>query len=616
LKERQPFPVAFLTSCLRGKEMNNIFVINNKQINLNEDILVIESKSGLPVVKFNGFCLSSQYDPIREAKRLANQHYRKNHAHVLFGLSFSYLAKEILNKMAESDFLLIIEPSNRLFEEVKARGGLEPLINHNRVFFIVNYDNQQIEEEIKFLVSADYNAQIEIIISPNYEKLYSQYIKNLEETIKKNIKLSIMNLGTISFFSKIWQKNLLYNLYDSWRSLPFKVFNNRFTCPVIIVSSGPSLTKQLEYLRTVKEKESALIIAAGSTINPLLKAGIKPHIVVSIDGGEANWGHFKSIQYDDIPLFYSLTVHKDIPKHHKGYRVVYNAGDGALSNWVNKTLGTDLDIMMGGPSVSNYCFYIAKKISSGPITFIGQDLSYTNNRTHAEGNNHFTRVSEKEFKNSKRYVTVEGYYGGEVVSDYQFLGMKRVFEDMVSHFRDNGDERLFFNSTEGGALIQGITNLDFKRFINNYCNFCYEEVFKEAFKPYELDIKQKEHIKINLELEKENLKDVIRIAKKAIEILEGTSKERTFVDVSVLKKLDKLDGKLNQYLKNNVIHYIMMPINFRINHIYQEGLNETPLEQTKRILNKSEALYKGILEAAEETLKILNEILNDHLAEE
>ena len=158
-------------------------------------------------------------------------------------------------------------------------------------------------------------------------------LRKLEETIRKNVKLSLVNLGTIAVFSKIWQKNLLYNLYESWKSLPFQVFKNRFTCPVIIAASGPSLTKQLDYLRMVKEKQSALIIAAGSTINPLLKAGIKPHLIVSIDGGEANWMHFKNINYDDIPLFYSLAVHKDIPKNHKGFKVVFNSGDKDLSAW-------------------------------------------------------------------------------------------------------------------------------------------------------------------------------------------------------------------------------------------------------------------------------------------
>lgn len=588
--------------------MDNIFVVKDHQKSLNEDIIVIESKSGLPVVNFKGFYLNSKYDPIKEAKRLANSHYKKNHAHVLFGLGYSYLAKELLSQMGESDFLLIIEPSVQLYEEIKYKGDLGSLINHSKVFLMVGFDEQQLEEEIKYLVS-EYMAQVEVIISPNYEKLYPQYVKKLEEVIRMNVKLSVVNIGTIAVFSEMWQKNLLYNIYESWKSKPFKMFINRFTCPVIIAASGPSLTKQLDYLRLVKEKQSALIIAAGSTINPLLNAGIKPHLIVSIDGGEANWVHFKNTNYDDIPLFYSLAVHKDIPKYHKGFKVVFNSDDKALSTWLDKAVGKELGVVVGGASVANFCFYIAKMVSTGPITFIGQDLAYTNNYSHAEGNKHFKGVSEQDYKDKNKYISLKGYYGENVLSDYKFLSMKRVFEDMATAFREYGDKRPMYNSTEGGAIIEGIDNLEFKIFINTYCNVSYSEEFKEVFKPYEPDFEQQKRIVSNLEMEQENLREVIQLAKRAIDILEGTSRETILVDDKVLKELDKLDEKIDKCFKSNIVHYISMPVNFRINYLYQEGQNETPLEQTKRILNKSEALYKGILEAAETTINTLDEIL-------
>ena len=275
----------------------------------------------------------------------------------------------------------------------------------------------------------------------------------------------------------------------------------------------------------------------------------------------------------------------------------------------NKVVGKELGFVVGGASVANFCFYIAKLISTGPIAFIGQDLAYTNNYTHAEGNKNFKGVSNQDYQDKNKYVAVKGYYGEEVISDYQFLSMKRVFEDMVTAFRKYGDNRPIYNSTEGGALIEGITNLEFKNFIGTYCNMSYSEEFEEAFKPYEPDFEQRDHIVTNLEAEQENLHEVIRLSKKAINILSGTSKETVLVDTKILKKLDRLDKELEECLKSNIVHYITMPINFRVNHLYQEKQNETPLEQTKRILNKSEALYKGILEAAEITLNTLDEIL-------
>ena len=58
--------------------MDNIFVVKDNQIDLNEDIIVMESKSGLPIVKFKGFYLNSQYDPVKEAKQLAKVLQKKS----------------------------------------------------------------------------------------------------------------------------------------------------------------------------------------------------------------------------------------------------------------------------------------------------------------------------------------------------------------------------------------------------------------------------------------------------------------------------------------------------------------------------------------------------------
>lgn len=591
--------------------MDNIFVGEGNQLGLREDILDLISKNGLPLVRFNGYYLNSQYNPQKEAERLADKYYKKNHTHVLFGLGYGYLAKALLEKMGESDFLLIIEPSLKLFEKVKAEIGLGPLINNKKVFFIVGYESTLIEEEIKFIINNQYVAQVEIIISPNYHNIFPSYVDNLMELVKQNVILSVVNINTIAAFSKIWQKNLLNNLIDSWKSLSFQVFKNKFTCPVIIAASGPSLPKQLEILKKVRRDESALIIAAGSTINPLLKAGIKPHLVVTIDGGQANWNHFEKIKYDDIPLFYSLAVHKAIPKNHSGFKVAFNTGDQALSTWVNKVVGKDLGYVAGGASVATFSLYIAKMISSGPITLIGQDLAYTNNITHAEGNLNYKNISEEEFQDKNKYVTINGYYGDEVVSDYQFLSMKRVIEDMVFAFRKYGDDRPMYNSTEGGAYIDGLENLNFNEFIKIFCNASYYSEFIDAFQPYNPNYKQKAHINNLLEAEKVNLQKAIPILKSAIDLIDHTSKDFSIVDKKLLTSLDQLDKELNPYLDSNIVHYLIMLVNFRVDHKYQEKLNETALEQTKRILNKSGALYSGVLDAVEITLTILDKLLEE-----
>ncbi|WP_066055874.1 motility associated factor glycosyltransferase family protein [Robertmurraya korlensis] len=587
--------------------MENLYVIKGERLELNEDISILESKSGLPIVKKNGFYLNSRYDPLKESKQIAEREYKKNYSHILFGLPYSYLANELVNKMGSNDFLLIIEPSLKLFELVKGSELFKSLINHPQVFFIVGYHPNKIEEEVRYLVNKRNIGQLEFITSPNYEKVYPTIIAHFKEIILKNARLSLVNVATMMKFGKVWQDNLLNNISNSWKSTTINKFVNKLQCPVIIAASGPSLNKQLSSLKKIKENKTALILAAGSTINPLLNAGIRPDIVVSIDGDMANWRHFEKLDYDDIALFYSVNVHKNIPKHHNGLNVIFNSQDRELSGWVNKVIGEEVEFVYGGASVATFSLYVAKLISSGPICLIGQDLAYTNNLSHASGNSNQKKVIQEENIANKNYLEVEGYYGDTVLTDYGFLSMKKVFEDMFHQFSLEGDKRPYYNCTEGGVNIKGVTNLPFTDFIDRYCGTSYRSEFVKVL---EIDpdlLISKENVEMALIKEKDNLIELRKYVKKAIEMIDGVSMESEYMDSKVLKKLDSLDEKINTYSKDNIIYYLIMPLSFRINHMYQEPETETPLEMKRRIIKKSSSLYNGILESVDYTLDKLEQ---------
>lgn len=585
--------------------MKNVSIIKTIDVGLNKDLEIIQSKNGLPVIKFNGLYLNSKYDPLKESAQFVDRHYKKNFTHVLFGLSNALSANALLEKMGENDFLLIIEPSIALFEMIKSNTLLKSLQNHNQVFFIVGYDEILVEEEVRYLVHSRNIGQIEFIISPNYEKFFPKQLNHLKEELIQHARLSLVNVATLIKHGHSWQKNLLNNLYNSWKSVPLKKYKNKFDCPVIIAASGPSLSKQLDTLKRVEENQSALIIAAGTTINPLLNAGVRPHIVVSIDGDIANWRHFEGVKYDDIPLFYAINVHENIPKHHNGLKVVFNTQDKDLSEWVNLIAGEEIGFVFGGASVATYSFDIAKTISTGPICLIGQDLAYTNYHSHAVGNKNTFTLTKEKIINNKNYIKLKGYHGDTVISDYSFLSMKKVFEDMILNLRCTGDKRPIFNCTEGGVLIEGIQNLLFEDFTKNYCGKSYSDAFNRAFQTIEKTI-SKDNIIASFSEEKKDLQELTKVLKKAIKIIEGVSMETEHTDQKVLNHLDKLDKQISNFSKSNIIHYLIMPLSFKINHIYQEPEKESSIERKQRIMRKSLELYKGLLNATESSLEVLN----------
>src|SRR5690606_1954035 len=106
------------------------------------------------------------------------------------------------------------------------------------------------------------------------------------------------------------------------RSLSDPGINPLLTCfrgrPGIIVSAGPSLEQNVHLLSSAKGR--ALIIAAGSTINPLLKRAIEPDILVSFDSGQGNYRHFENLRMPHLPLVYVPTIYPRIVEEYVGPR--------------------------------------------------------------------------------------------------------------------------------------------------------------------------------------------------------------------------------------------------------------------------------------------------------
>ena len=57
-----------------------------------------------------------------------------------------------------------------------------------------------------------------------------------------------------------------------------------------------------------KLKKHALIIAAGSSTQALLKNGITPHLIISMDGSEPNYRAFKNLNLKGVPLLFSPII--------------------------------------------------------------------------------------------------------------------------------------------------------------------------------------------------------------------------------------------------------------------------------------------------------------------
>lgn len=532
----------------------------------------IEARNGNPVITVNNYLLHSKYDPLREAERICQKEYIENYVHIVFGYGMGYIVNELKKQIKNDEIILIVDP---LKEELK--------IKDNQVYSI----NELNEFKNKLKNSLEhYSREVKVICSPNYEKVAPNSYKSILQIVKDIQMSNIVYDNTIQLWGEKWQENSIHNLTFLTNDQPLTALYQFTSKPIVIASGGPSLIKQLPILRKIRNK--VILIAAGSTINSLLKNDIKPDFVVSIDGGEANYKHFKDIESKGTSLIYGLSSQYKIQREWKNKRFIF-AGieDQDLQAKVKMKYGVDLPLIKGGGSVANYCFSIAIKMTSGPITFIGQDLAYTNLQSHALGNRATKVVTEEYLIKRSAFKTMD-YEGEEIYTDYAFTSMKESFESLV---KDNPHKPGIYNCTEGGVSIEGFTNYSFKKFANEVVNFDKRELVNTInsfplIKWQAIESEFEKEMKLYSLLEEACLKLILSLKQDF---------HKKYFSKETLKLLKHTDTQIKEIVENELsVQSIMEPLIKQVLTKYKGTSRENNIEKFERVYNQNIAWYSGI----------------------
>ncbi|WP_072235922.1 motility associated factor glycosyltransferase family protein, partial [Campylobacter coli] len=218
----------------------------------------------------------------------------------------------------------------------------------------------------------------------------------------------------------------------------------------IIVSTGPSLTKQLPLLKKYASK--ATIFCADSSYPILAKHGIKPDYVCMLERTEITAEFFNHDfgEFDkDIVFICAGVVHPKAIEYLKGRNLVITQKVLAFPYYINLK---DFSYAAVEFSVAHMSYFLSVLLNHKNIIFIGQDLAYAEN-----GNSH-----PDDYQNSANYesqmykhILTEAYGGKkEIKTHHVWLMFKRNLEQDVQKIQKYLDTKVY-NCTEGGARIEG-----------------------------------------------------------------------------------------------------------------------------------------------------------------
>ncbi|WP_141071500.1 motility associated factor glycosyltransferase family protein, partial [Campylobacter ornithocola] len=227
----------------------------------------------------------------------------------------------------------------------------------------------------------------------------------------------------------------------------------------IIVSTGPSLIKQLPLLKEYASKAS--IICADSAYPILAKHNIKPDYVLSLERIERtseffnnDFGDFdKDILFVLVSMVFPKTI-EYLKKNGRNFMLVHRPLPFAQSLNMN-----DYGYLGSGMSVANMAYELAVKLGHKNIILIGQDLAYgEDGNSHPKDYHYF----KEDFEGSRKQGLFVTAYGGnkEVETNRWWKIFKETFEKDIALM--NPLDIKTYNATEGGARIEGSIEKPFK----------------------------------------------------------------------------------------------------------------------------------------------------------
>ncbi|EPD0318669.1 motility associated factor glycosyltransferase family protein [Campylobacter jejuni] len=405
---------------------DNTFLYENVIDELNSMLNTYNDKYLLyPVLYFYGFGNGILFKALLQ---------NKNHQHIVVfekDIEIIWIMFHILDFSNElqNSRLMILENDKLQTQDYTELCSSKPFFQFSRIYFLE-------------------------LMSHYYERFHEDVLE-LNKKLVQYFKDSIISHGNDSTDTLQGIEQFVYNLpqmitHPSYKELLSK--RKGISDTAIIVSTGPSLTKQLPLLKKYASK--ATIFCADSSYPILAKHGIKPDYVCMLERTEItaeffnhDFGEFdQDVLFVCISWIYPQTI-KYLQKNKRAFILTSRP-----SSFIENINLCPYGYVGYGPSVAHMAYEFATHLNYKNIIFIGQDLAYAKDGfSHTKDYKNLDK-HEGHFRRDKGKFQCLAYGGNgkvessEIWTMFRFSLQNTISKNIVS---------TTYNCTEGGARIEG-----------------------------------------------------------------------------------------------------------------------------------------------------------------
>ncbi|EHB6005853.1 motility associated factor glycosyltransferase family protein, partial [Campylobacter coli] len=514
---------------------DNTFLYENVIDELNSMLNTYNDKYLLyPVLYFYGFGNGILFKALLQ---------NKNHQHIVVfekDIEIIWIMFHILDFSSElqSARLMILQTSSLDIEFFSNFCSSKPFFQFSRIYFLE-------------------------LMSHYYERFHED-ILGLNKKLAENFKNSIVFHGNDPLDALQGIEQFVYNLpqmitHPSYKELLSK--RKGISDTAIIVSTGPSLTKQLPLLKKYASK--ATIFCADSSYPILAKHGIKPDYVCMLERTEIT-AEFFNHDFGEFDNGICFIIKSIVHPNAINYLTKKTDNFTIVSTYASFIQYLKLDYFgyfNMGFSVAHMACYLSLHLNHKNIIFIGQDLAYAEN-----GNSH-----PDDYQNSANYesqmyehILTEAYGGKEKIKTHHvWLMFKRNLEQDVQKIQKYLDTKVY-NCTEGGARIKGTIEKPFLWACENLLDKDLNKPF-EKLEPLSLNKQNEFLLKAYYKVCKsiEHCRDFSKILSNDFEKIQSVylSLNEKEEDINLaIEKIDKFKNKLEDIKQMQDLYEILSPL--------------------------------------------------------
>ncbi|RXJ84409.1 motility associated factor glycosyltransferase family protein [Arcobacter cloacae] len=573
--------------------IDNLYLKRDKDIEISDSIYKV-----LDNVSLNNM---SEFTTIWGDGYEDNKEFLEIDKYFFFGNYLGTHLKEFQLKM-KFKCCFIYEPNLEIFRLSLFITDYKSLNDKSEIIFSIMDEDKDFIEKVNAFLSSIY-------IYSNYNIKNCQIIEVKQDLIHKIFnELYISNNATydyakmlyINYFLTTKHINKYKILTTRNKSINFSISDDK---PVLLIAAGPSLGKNIKWIKENQNK--FVIVAIGAVYKKLFDNDIIPDIVTTVDPQYKvlDTTHFNEedvkLLKDTIVLASINTPTKILSRFNQDKLYLFEIGDSFKNN----------SMAYSGLSIGETTLFILLDMGIKSIYLIGTDLAFDEKSglSHFEGyvnkkndfqsdTSKFDEVLSTGKSSVKEFIQVKGNKKEKVVTNRMFALSINQYVRIINHFKKENQK--IYNLCEDGAYIEG-TIVENNLNINLNEEFSKKFLFENFEKISEFGLTSLEQKEVDKNLLK--VKKVIKVLNEEFlknnssNLLEFNNKIVSFIKVAN-KNVDKIFIKIILSYFNFVIPYIYYSLN---DAKLESKLKKNNLKQTEKILNKQ---LKNLIEIYESYL--------------